>query len=156
MAIVSVAIDLAKNVFAVHGVDESGKTALVQTLVNETYAHLSSKVPVRRFQQQAFAAGCRRPQQPLHLRQQLSQMARRPVSSHLQAPENEPVFIARTTAIAANLSPTILQSRTLPTFSPSAANGTKNCSLRSGVVTSHSSYAASGSTTTMRFSSVGL
>jgi haloalkane dehalogenase len=30
MAIVSVGIDLAKNVFAVHGVDESGKPALVR------------------------------------------------------------------------------------------------------------------------------
>ena len=29
MAIVTVGIDLAKNVFAVHGVDESGKPALV-------------------------------------------------------------------------------------------------------------------------------
>lgn len=30
MAIVSVCIDLAKNVFAVHGVDEAGKPALVR------------------------------------------------------------------------------------------------------------------------------
>ena len=30
MAIVSVGIDLAKNVFAVHGVDESGRPALVR------------------------------------------------------------------------------------------------------------------------------
>jgi transposase len=30
MAIVTVGIDLAKNVFAVHGVDESGKPALVR------------------------------------------------------------------------------------------------------------------------------
>lgn len=33
MAIVSVGIDLAKNVFAVHGVDESGKLALVRPAV---------------------------------------------------------------------------------------------------------------------------
>jgi transposase len=33
MAIVSVGIDLAKNVFAVHGVDESGKPALVRPSV---------------------------------------------------------------------------------------------------------------------------
>jgi len=30
MAIVTVGIDLAKNVFAVHGVDEAGKPALVR------------------------------------------------------------------------------------------------------------------------------
>jgi transposase len=30
MAIVSVGIDLAKNVFVVHGVDETGKPALVR------------------------------------------------------------------------------------------------------------------------------
>jgi transposase len=30
MAIVSVGIDLAKNVFAVHGVDESGKPELMR------------------------------------------------------------------------------------------------------------------------------
>ena len=30
MAIVTVGIDLAKNVFAVHGVDETGKSALVR------------------------------------------------------------------------------------------------------------------------------
>ena len=33
MAIVSVGIDLAKNVFAVHGVDDSGKPALVRPSV---------------------------------------------------------------------------------------------------------------------------
>jgi transposase len=33
MAIVSVGIDLAKNVFAVHGVDESGKPTLVRPSV---------------------------------------------------------------------------------------------------------------------------
>ena len=32
MAIVTVGIDLAKNVFAVHGVDEAGKPALVPVL----------------------------------------------------------------------------------------------------------------------------
>jgi hypothetical protein len=31
MAIVTVGIDLAKNVFAVHGVDEAGKAALLRT-----------------------------------------------------------------------------------------------------------------------------
>ena len=36
MAIVSVGIDLAKNVFAVHGVDESGKPALVRPSVSRT------------------------------------------------------------------------------------------------------------------------
>ena len=30
MAIVTVGIDLAKNVFAIHGVDEAGKPALVR------------------------------------------------------------------------------------------------------------------------------
>ena len=34
MAIVSVGIDLAKNVFAVHGVDDSGKAALVRPNVS--------------------------------------------------------------------------------------------------------------------------
>ncbi len=33
MAIVTVGIDLAKNVFAVHGVDETGKPALVRAVV---------------------------------------------------------------------------------------------------------------------------
>jgi transposase len=33
MAIVSVDLDLAKNVFAIHGVDESGKPALVRPSV---------------------------------------------------------------------------------------------------------------------------
>jgi transposase len=33
MAIVTVGIDLAKNVFAVHGVDETGKPALVRSEV---------------------------------------------------------------------------------------------------------------------------
>ncbi len=36
MAIVTVGIDLAKNVFAVHGVDESGKAALVRPEVSRT------------------------------------------------------------------------------------------------------------------------
>lgn len=31
MAIVTVGIDLAKNVFAIHGVDQDGKAVLVQT-----------------------------------------------------------------------------------------------------------------------------
>lgn len=33
MSIVTIGIDLAKNVFAVHGVDESGNPALVRTNV---------------------------------------------------------------------------------------------------------------------------
>lgn len=33
MAIVTVGIDLAKNVFAVHGVDESGKAVLIRPSV---------------------------------------------------------------------------------------------------------------------------
>jgi transposase len=36
MAIVTVDIDLAKNVFAVHGVDEAGKPALVRPSVPRT------------------------------------------------------------------------------------------------------------------------
>ncbi len=45
MAIVTVGIDLAKNVFAVHGVDETGKPALVRPEVPrgklvELIAHL--------------------------------------------------------------------------------------------------------------------
>lgn len=45
MAIVTVGIDLAKNVFAVHGVDETGKPALVRPEVPrakllELMAHL--------------------------------------------------------------------------------------------------------------------
>jgi transposase len=36
MAIVTVGIDLAKNVFAVHGVDETGKPALVRPEVPRT------------------------------------------------------------------------------------------------------------------------
>ncbi|MFC3684815.1 hypothetical protein [Hydrogenophaga luteola] len=33
MALVSVGIDLAKNVFAIHGMDESGKPAMVWPVV---------------------------------------------------------------------------------------------------------------------------
>ena len=36
MAIVTVGIDLAKNVFAVHGVDETGKPTLVRPEVSRT------------------------------------------------------------------------------------------------------------------------
>jgi len=39
MAIVFVGIDLAKNVFAVHGVDEQGKPALVRPAVPRTKLH---------------------------------------------------------------------------------------------------------------------
>lgn len=47
MTIVTVEIDLAKNVFAVHGVDETGNTALVRPEVArakllELVAHLPS------------------------------------------------------------------------------------------------------------------
>ena len=45
MAIITVGIDLAKNVFAVHGVDENGKAILVKSKVardqlTELIAHL--------------------------------------------------------------------------------------------------------------------
>ncbi len=36
MAIVTVGIDLAKNVFAVHGVDEAGKAALARPEVSRS------------------------------------------------------------------------------------------------------------------------
>ena len=39
MAILHVGIDLAKNVFAVHGVDEHGKPALVRPSVVRTKLH---------------------------------------------------------------------------------------------------------------------
>ena len=39
MAIVTVGIDLAKNVFAVHGVDESGKAVLVRPAVPRARLH---------------------------------------------------------------------------------------------------------------------
>lgn len=39
MAIVYVGIDLAKNVFAVHGVDEHGKPALVRPKVTRDKLH---------------------------------------------------------------------------------------------------------------------
>jgi transposase len=39
MAIVFVGIDLAKNVFAVHGVDEHGKPALVRPAVQRARLH---------------------------------------------------------------------------------------------------------------------
>ena len=49
MAIVTVGIDLAKKVFAVHGVDETGKPALVRPEVPpakllELIAHLGNRV----------------------------------------------------------------------------------------------------------------
>jgi transposase len=37
MAIVAVAVDLAKNVFAVHGVDETCKVVLLQPMVKLSY-----------------------------------------------------------------------------------------------------------------------
>ena len=39
MSIVFVGIDLAKNVFAVHGVDEAGKPALVRPSVPRAKLH---------------------------------------------------------------------------------------------------------------------
>lgn len=46
MAIVSVGIDLAKNVFAVHGVDESGKPALVRpTFPRAKFLELVAALP---------------------------------------------------------------------------------------------------------------
>ena len=39
MAIVYVGIDLAKNVFAVHGVDEAGKPALMRPAVQRAKLH---------------------------------------------------------------------------------------------------------------------
>ena len=46
MAIVTVGIDLAKNVFAVHGVDESGKAALIRPNVKRAaLLELIAKLP---------------------------------------------------------------------------------------------------------------
>ena len=48
MAIVTVGIDLAKNVFAVHGVDETGKPALVRPAVKRAaLLELIAKLPPR-------------------------------------------------------------------------------------------------------------
>jgi hypothetical protein len=47
IAIVTVEIDLAKNVFAVHGVDESGKAALVRPDVSRSMLlELTANVPL--------------------------------------------------------------------------------------------------------------
>lgn len=46
MRIITVGIDLAKNVFAVHGVDENGRAALVKPKVRrEGLADLIAKLP---------------------------------------------------------------------------------------------------------------
>lgn len=46
MAIVTVCIDLAKNVFAVHGVDESGKVILIRPSVKRAaLLELVDKLP---------------------------------------------------------------------------------------------------------------
>jgi hypothetical protein len=49
MAIVTVGIDLAKNVFAVHGVDEAGKAALVRPEVSRSklLEHIANLPPCR-------------------------------------------------------------------------------------------------------------
>ena len=46
MTIIAIGIDLAKNVFAVHGVDETGKAALVRPSVKrEALLELVAKLP---------------------------------------------------------------------------------------------------------------
>lgn len=46
MTIIAIGIDLAKNVFAVHGVDESGKAALVRPSVKrDALMELVAKLP---------------------------------------------------------------------------------------------------------------
>ena len=46
MAIVTVGIDLAKNVFAVHGVDESGKAVLIRPSIKRAgLLELVAKLP---------------------------------------------------------------------------------------------------------------
>ncbi|CAN5385876.1 hypothetical protein BH10PSE16_BH10PSE16_17120 [soil metagenome] len=46
MAIITIGIDLAKNVFAVHGIDESGKPALVRPNVKRAaLLDLIAKLP---------------------------------------------------------------------------------------------------------------
>ena len=42
MTIVFVGIDLAKNVFALHGVDEAGKAALVRPVVRRIRSSMST------------------------------------------------------------------------------------------------------------------
>ncbi|MFC0691343.1 IS110 family transposase, partial [Paraburkholderia humisilvae] len=47
MSIVTIGIDLAKNVFAVHGVDENGKAMLIKPRVpRDQLATLISQLPV--------------------------------------------------------------------------------------------------------------
>lgn len=45
MAIITVGIDLAKNVFSVHGVDEGGKVALQRTVCRDQLLELVAKLP---------------------------------------------------------------------------------------------------------------
>jgi transposase len=45
MAIVAVGIDLAKNVFAVHGVDETGQPALVRPVVKRAALLIAKLAP---------------------------------------------------------------------------------------------------------------
>jgi transposase len=48
MSIVFVGTDLAKNVFALHGVDEHGKAALVRPAVRrDQWMELADKLPLR-------------------------------------------------------------------------------------------------------------
>jgi transposase len=56
MAIVYVGIDLAKNVFALHGVDDSGKPCLVQPKVARTrLAELVAALPPCTVAMEAFS-----------------------------------------------------------------------------------------------------
>jgi transposase len=49
MPIVTIGIDLAKNVFAVHGVDESGKATLIKPRVpRDQLATLIAQLPLHR------------------------------------------------------------------------------------------------------------
>lgn len=45
MAIIRIGVDLAKNVFAVHGVDEAGRVALTRTVRREQLLELLAAVP---------------------------------------------------------------------------------------------------------------
>jgi hypothetical protein len=43
MHIITVGIDLAKNVFAVHGIDQQGRTALVKATTTMIYLHVLNR-----------------------------------------------------------------------------------------------------------------
>ena len=45
MAIIRIGVDLAKNVFAVHGVDEAGRVALRRTVRREQLLEVLAAVP---------------------------------------------------------------------------------------------------------------